>query len=90
LICIDLHHGASIGCRHDAPMPDYPDDLAECAHAMVKRHGAGARSVAKIFADAQAMAGNEEMAAFWKAVTEAIQNVGAGALALPLTLRELG
>jgi hypothetical protein len=65
-------------------MLDYPKDLVECARAMVKRHGANARSVAKVFSDAQAIAGNEEMAAFWKAVTEAIQKAGAAdALTLP-------
>jgi hypothetical protein len=70
---------ASIGCRHDAFMLDFPYELVECARAMVKRHGANARSVAKVFADAQALAGNAEMTAFWKAVTEAIRKAGAAA-----------
>jgi hypothetical protein len=60
-------------------MVQHRDDLAECALAMIKRHGANAHNVAKIFADAQTTAGNDEMAAFWKAVTEAIQKVSAAA-----------
>jgi hypothetical protein len=65
------------GVPDDAPMPDKNDDLAECARAMVKRHGASASSVAKVFADAHAKIGNAEMATFWNAVTEAIRKVGA-------------
>jgi hypothetical protein len=63
----------------NAFMRDDPDDLAECARAMVKRHGASARSVAKMFAHAHAKTGNAEMTAFWKAVTAAIQKASAAA-----------
>ena len=58
-------------------MPDDLNDLAECARAMVRRHGVSARSVAKMFADTHAKTGNAEMAAFWNAVTEAIRKLSA-------------
>jgi hypothetical protein len=49
------------------------DDLAECVHTMLKRHGAGAQNIARTFALTHQSAGNKEMASFWIAVCEAIQ-----------------
>jgi hypothetical protein len=46
---------------------------------MVRRHGANARDIAKVFADTHTKIGNEEMAAFWRAVTAAIEKVTATA-----------
>jgi hypothetical protein len=66
--------------QHHASMPDDFDDLGECARALVKRHGASASSVAKVFADAHAKIGNAEMTAFWNAVTEEIRKVAAPVL----------
>jgi hypothetical protein len=48
------------------------DDLTECAHAMIKQHGVSAQNIARMFAHTHLSAGNEDMAAFWIAVCEAI------------------
>jgi hypothetical protein len=49
------------------------DDLAECVHTMLKRHGAGAQNIARTFAHTHQSAGNKEMTSFWIAVCKAIQ-----------------
>jgi hypothetical protein len=48
------------------------DDLTECAHVMIKRHGVSAQNIARMFAHTHLSAGNKGMAAYWITVSEAI------------------
>lgn len=51
------------------------DPLMECARALIRRHGTDAAAVAQLLADAHLAASDEEVADFWSAIAQVIQQV---------------